>query len=88
MVGAGRFYTGGDVSDPQCGTCRFWEPDVVDGECRRRAPLLTVGLLPSFVARTPHDEISYAREGEAVWPRTLKEDWCGEWECRQPEASS
>lgn len=55
---------------PRCDMCRFWY-DQGDGEgvCRRLAP----------TARTTRrEEDDYQRF--PVWPLTLDNEWCGEWE--------
>ena len=47
-----------------CGDCRFWDRLEDDtGLCRRLAP------------RAIRD----ASDIEDLWPRTILEDWCGEW---------
>jgi hypothetical protein len=62
-----------------CFSCRFWndQEEMRDGdgelwrqgECRRRAPTqsVTIGIHP------PLPETG-------LWPTTLDEDWCGEFE--------
>lgn len=49
-----------------CETCTFWvahSRDAPQGECHRRAPLVTGGL---------HCEIS------TEWPQTVRANWCGD----------
>lgn len=58
--------------EPRCDTCRFWwwADDADDervGECRRRPPTVFVDDFIDPVTR---------------WPRTLKGQWCGEWEVK------
>lgn len=50
-----------------CKTCRFWTPQggLEVGECRRRAPLVTGGMMSSI---------------ETVWPEVAAIGWCGEHE--------
>jgi hypothetical protein len=59
----------------KCGTCKFWEADPEKpslGHCHRYAP-----------KPAPRPEIVHRVEGDksmnTLWPRTLDEDWCGEW---------
>jgi hypothetical protein len=46
-----------------CIQCRFYQSNT--GNCRRRAPLVTGGMMSSV---------------ETVWPTTDIHDWCGEFE--------
>ena len=62
-----------EVKD-MCYDCRFWAATGLapsQGKCHRRAPL------PS--ARTGGETV------EVVWPQTMANDWCGEFEKHQPE---
>lgn len=54
-----------------CETCRYWngmkaveaEPYPVSGQCRRRSPVATGGMM------SPE---------KTIWPVTSISDWCGE----------
>jgi hypothetical protein len=57
----------------RCDECRYWregtEYSREEGECRRFPPLVTV--MPDTETGEPFPRIQ--------WPRTYKEEWCGEW---------
>lgn len=58
-------------SSRSCVGCIHWEPcSSTEGKCRRHAP--AAALCP----RTRESDST------AVWPSTLPEDWCGEWQSR------
>ena len=53
-----------------CATCKFWmnlsgEGSGGTGQCRRRAPIVTGGMMSGV---------------ETVWPITGEAEWCGEHE--------
>lgn len=71
------------MNDRRCDRCRFWKMDrfyadktvVVknddrSGECRRNAPIATIPK------RSPEDDYSRL----PIWPLTMANEWCGEWE--------
>ena len=60
-----------------CEKCRFWDERAADGFCRRNPPIIdpkedleTVGTPDYFTG---------------MWPMTLSDDWCGEWQGKVPE---
>jgi hypothetical protein len=53
-----------------CGACRFFA--ATEGQCRRRAPLVTGGMMSSV---------------ETVFPVTLPTEWCGEYEAKAEDAT-
>ncbi len=56
-----------------CVNCAYWDPtSPTHGRCRRHAP--TVPPRPD----------SDGTGSFTSWPSTLAEDWCGEWESRDP----
>lgn len=61
-----------------CASCQFWEhhhEDLLAGDCRRRAPRLA-GMA------APHGNATYQEPRAAMWPETMRDDWCGEYEVR------
>lgn len=57
-----------------CGTCKFHgygrtSAEVHSNCCRRHAPLITGGL---------------HTDAMTVWPKISVDDWCGEYQPRQP----
>lgn len=56
-----------------CASCRFWEGEAGEGICRRRAPVVTGGMMSNV---------------ETVWPRTTIMDWCGDGQPRFQERGS
>jgi hypothetical protein len=52
----------------KCDTCKFWEEGREIGSCHRHAPKpVVVGHMEG------------QRPMDTVWPRTSREEWCGEW---------
>ncbi len=69
---------GGHVNDSPryCAQCVHWDPaSPVEGRCRRNAP----GAHAHPIARDSAEDKTPA----AVWPLTLAQDWCGEWQPRE-----
>ncbi|SDR11034.1 hypothetical protein SAMN05519103_00780 [Rhizobiales bacterium GAS113] len=81
--------------ETRCDSCRFWVGLTQDsGSCQRRAPLAPPPLLyeiADYVSRlgsklcgaaAEADWESFAdiRASETVWPTTLAEDWCGDYQ--------
>jgi len=67
------------VPKERCGLCRYWNaPDsqmYVPADCRRHAP--TVATM------TCNHEEAVGR-----WPKTSRDDWCGDWKAKEnPDAS-
>lgn len=57
-----------------CGNCRFWILSGQAGDCRRRAPTITLqSLWPAKDSEAEQALIAY-------WPNTGETDWCGEFE--------
>ena len=55
-----------------CVNCVYWDRhSPAEGKCRRHAPV---------AALCPRNRES---DSTAVWPSTLPEDWCGEWQSRE-----
>lgn len=59
----------------RCWNCVFWrpqssEPRCVSGECRKRAPVAPVALVPYGFDPVPP---------VALWPVTWHDDFCGDW---------
>lgn len=50
----------------------------MDGQCRKRAPITSVG--PFVKVDDKHWRLPYDEENEIYWPMTSKKDWCGEFE--------
>ena len=58
------------MTNVKCKNCGFWDP-VTDnaGRCHRRAPLVVMrGSMGNYM------------DTEALWPSTLADEWCGEFE--------
>jgi hypothetical protein len=58
----------------ECEACKFWEEDQQlpeMGFCHRYAP-------------TPkgHNPMGEDESIDAIWPRTKKQEWCGEWSAK------
>lgn len=54
----------------KCSNCKYWvrvDCDDPTGNCHRRAPLVTGGMMSSV---------------ETVWPSVNKDNWCGDFEHR------
>lgn len=55
----------------RCGVCHYWKgepgcllaPVVADQPCRRRAPIVTGGMMSTE---------------QTTWPMTARSEWCGE----------
>jgi|GEM_PF-1408442 len=61
---------------PTCQACRFWESiDEGEGLCRRHAPPCEITMAPTVYA----DE-----EPQALWPKTSRWDWCGQFSPDHP----
>jgi len=79
-------------TNERCETCRFWAAEST--ECHRRAPITAIALghvasLSRGAASRPAD--ASARDTDRTWPRTLPDEWCGEWDGaveKQPDATS
>lgn len=63
-----------EVKRPQCGDCRFFDPDKHSpdkyGYCRKNAPIVT----PHGMTNPGSDQYS----AWASWPYVSVTDWCGE----------
>jgi hypothetical protein len=62
------------MDDEDCSTCRFWEavkPNNDIGNCHRYAP-------------RPMIDPNFESDLEVYWPRTMDEDFCGEYQPRKP----
>ena len=58
-----------------CSGCRFWaRVDGPSGSCRRRAPIVTAIRRPNG-----SDDV------HALWPGTVADEWCGEFELRRSQ---
>jgi hypothetical protein len=54
-----------------CKSCRYWDEDgnlPAYGLCRRSAPAAAV-----------INPLEGTNSVDAVWPRTARTDWCGQW---------
>jgi len=63
-----------------CHGCRFWnrdDPEVFSGDCRRHAPRLS-GMA------APHGNSIHQDPRAAMWPMTMRDDWCGEFVADEP----
>lgn len=60
---------------PSCETCRFWGQRHPDrGDCQRHAPVAS--------PRPRMDGLGVTVD--TVWPQTWSNQWCGDYEARQP----
>jgi len=78
----------GKETENGCPNCRFWveigEKPCASGECHRHAPApAPLATLKIKVTNSGGDP-DYA----AIWPVTVAEDWCGDWECEMRVAGA
>ena len=62
-------------NDPQehgCDDCRFWVPPR--------------GYVSSPCRRRA--PITHSEYGKPIWPATMKDDWCGDWEMRDGDPTA
>lgn len=57
-----------------CGNCRFWVLIDETGDCRRRAPTITMSAVYPSQNRDSRDALI------AYWPNTDETEWCGDHE--------
>ena len=87
------------MREERCETCRFWDNESKQmrisehggesGACRRLPPVVS-GLycesLQLHAAGRSRDEIEPHHAIDGVFPHTSKDDWCGEWKPKPPDA--
>lgn len=78
-----------------CGNCRFWKLDQftrqdgpgADGYWRGDHGFLHDGTVSFCRRRSPvAQNQANSLHGGAIWPTTQNNDWCGDYELRQPPA--
>jgi len=76
------------MEKPRCGHCRFWDSE--QEECHRYAPRAMLrefyGLCLAIARRDAESEEVVGDEATAAdFPRTHRNDWCGEFEKREAD---
>lgn len=59
-----------------CGYCRWWDEvdrEALDGFCRIRAPQMQGTI-------APHGNVQFQTPQQGIWPITLRDDFCGEFQ--------
>jgi hypothetical protein len=74
------------IKQPTCSDCRFWwayqGAGAGTGNCRRYAPKPFLGVEWQAAAKAAGDGIPDLGR-QALWPKTLEADGCGEYAPRQ-----
>ena len=83
------------MSEQCCQLCRFWRRDELvehhdTGACLRHAPrpttfLAMYRLLAGANGDPNNTDFLSVENTEACWPTTAEDDWCGEFQPREPQ---
>ena len=70
----------------KCETCNYWKEMSTEGCCRRYPPNGCGMLVPAkkmnSIAQPGQQQMHLQTLEYTVWPRTKKDEWCGEYDAK------